>query len=116
MTARARLLLLVAAVVILVGGFVIARGAGRRAGPVGGGGGGEPQGGVKRLTFEKGDRIRFRVVSDVADEVHVHGYDIHADVEAGGRATLSFDATIEGRFEVELEGRGTEIVELEVTP
>lgn len=77
---------------------------------------GEPKGGVKRLSFQKGDKIRFRVVSDVADEIHVHGYDEHFDVAAGGSATVALDATIEGRFEVELEDRGVEIVQLEVTP
>ena len=32
----------------------------------------------------KGDRSRFRVVSDTADEIHVHGYDVHKDVPKGG--------------------------------
>lgn len=78
--------------------------------------GGEPKGGVKRLSYKNGDKIRFRVVSDVADEIHVHGYDKHFDVAAGGSVTVALDATIEGRFEVELENHGVEIVQLEVTP
>lgn len=36
---------------------------------------GEPVDGVAELTFKSGQRIKFRVSSDVADEVHVHGYD-----------------------------------------
>ena len=76
----------------------------------------KPQGGVKRISFTKGDTIKFRVRSDTADEIHFHGYDIHKDVKAGGSATFSVPATIEGRFVVELEGRGTQIAEIEVDP
>ncbi|MEA2303126.1 MAG: hypothetical protein QOH43_406 [Solirubrobacteraceae bacterium] len=78
--------------------------------------GGKPQGGVKRLTFAKGDQIAFRVRSDVADEIHVHGYDVMRQVRAGGTVTFSFRGTIDGIFVVELEGRGVEIASLEVTP
>ena len=78
--------------------------------------GGKPQGGVKRLTFAKGDQIAFRVRSDVADEIHVHGYDVKREVRAGGTVTFSFRGTIDGIFVVELEGRGVEIASLEVTP
>jgi len=77
---------------------------------------GQPQGGVRRLEYKKGDRIRFKVQSDVADEIHVHGYDVMKDVTAGGSASFSFTASIEGRFEVELEDAGTQIAELEVEP
>jgi hypothetical protein len=78
--------------------------------------GGKPQGGVQKLTFAKDHTVRFKVVSDVADEIHVHGYDLMKDVEAGGSVTFSFPAKIDGRFGVELEGRGEQIAELEVTP
>ena len=44
--------------------------------------------------------------SDTADEIHVHGYDVHKDVAAGGSATFSIPATIDGRFVVELENHG----------
>ena len=37
---------------------------------------GHPVGGIRQLTYDQGDRIRFKVDSDVSDEVHVHGYDI----------------------------------------
>jgi hypothetical protein len=76
----------------------------------------KPQGGVKRITFTKGDTIKFTVKSDTADEIHFHGYDVHKDVKAGGSATFSLPATIEGRFVVELEGHGTQIAEVQVNP
>jgi hypothetical protein len=78
--------------------------------------GAKPQGGAKRLTFTKGQTIAFKVQSDTADEIHVHGYDVHKDVKAGGSVSFSIPATIEGRFVVELEQHGTEIAELEVDP
>jgi hypothetical protein len=78
--------------------------------------GAKPVGGVQKLTFTKGDRVRFRVQSDVADEIHVHGYDLMKDVPAGGAVTFSFPASIEGVFEVELEGRKEQIAQLSVKP
>jgi cytoskeletal protein RodZ len=77
---------------------------------------GQPQGGVKTVTFKKGDQAVLKVNSDTADEIHVHGYDLMKDVEKGGSVTFSFKATIDGRFEVELEDAGTQIANLEVTP
>jgi hypothetical protein len=78
--------------------------------------GGKPVGGVKRLEFTKGERARFVVRSDVADEIHVHGYDLKKNVPAGGRVSFSFPANVEGVFEIELEGRKEQIAELRVNP
>ena len=40
--------------------------------------GGKPLGGIVRAQAKKGDRVVVIVGSDVADEVHVHGYDLTA--------------------------------------
>jgi heme/copper-type cytochrome/quinol oxidase subunit 2 len=77
---------------------------------------GKPVGGIADLTYNKGEQVRFKVDSDVSDEIHVHGYDIMKDVEAGGSVSFDFPATIEGIFEAELEGRGEQILELTVNP
>ena len=77
---------------------------------------GEPVGGVQELEYSAGDQVRFEVDSDVADEVHVHGYDLMKDVPAGGSVSFSFPAEIEGIFEVELEGLKEQIAELRVNP
>jgi len=77
---------------------------------------GEPVGGVQRLEYSAGDEVEFSVDSDVADEVHVHGYDLMKDVPAGGSVSFSFPAEIEGIFEVELEGRKEQIAEIRVNP
>jgi hypothetical protein len=75
---------------------------------------GVPKGGIVRQTVDKGDRVVLVVTSDVADEVHLHGYDISRDVAAGGTARIRFKATIPGRFEVELEERRVPIALLTV--
>lgn len=78
--------------------------------------GGQPQGGVRREEVALGAVVRIVVTSDVADEVHVHTYDVRADVAAGGRAELELVADIPGVIEVELEERHTRILTLEVRP
>jgi hypothetical protein len=77
---------------------------------------GKPVGGIAQLTYNKGERVRFKVDSDVSDEVHMHGYDIMKDVKAGGSVSFDFPATIEGVFEAELENRKEQILELTVNP
>lgn len=76
--------------------------------------GGKPVGGIKRATVNKGSTVELVVHSDVADEIHVHGYDLKKDVDAGGTATISFTADIPGVFEAELEDAGLEILQLTV--
>ncbi len=78
--------------------------------------GGRPRGEPRELTFSKGERVRFRVRSDVAEELHIHGYDRYVDIGPGKTATVSFPATIEGIFEVELHGAGAQLASLRVEP
>jgi hypothetical protein len=77
---------------------------------------GKPVGGIAQLTYNEGEQVRFKVDSDVSDEVHMHGYDIAKDVKAGGSVSFDFPATIEGVFEAELEDRKEQILELTVKP
>jgi hypothetical protein len=78
---------------------------------------GEPEGGVRDITVGKDDSVRFKVESEgTSGEIHLHGYDLMKDVEAGGSVTFSFKADIEGVFEVELEETKTPIAELSVEP
>jgi hypothetical protein len=76
----------------------------------------KPVGGVQTVKFKKGGEINLTVHSDVADEVHFHGYDVMKDVKAGGTVQFKMPATIDGVFEVELEGRKTQIASVEVVP
>ena len=76
---------------------------------------GKPQGGIQKITVKKGQPVRFTVHSDVADEIHVHGYNFHKDVKKGGSVSFDFPAKISGIFDIELEGTGEQIASLEVT-
>ena len=77
---------------------------------------GAPKGGIVRKAVKKGDRVVVVVTSDVADHVHLHGYDVFRDVAVGGTARIRFRAALPGRFEVELENRGVQIADLTVEP
>ncbi len=78
--------------------------------------GGEPVGGIARVTATKGDVVAVVVRSDVVDHVHVHGYDLMADVAPGKPARMRFRASLTGRFEIELEDRAKQIAQLTVLP
>lgn len=78
--------------------------------------GGKPKGGVQQITYRKGETIRLQVHSDTADEIHIHGYDLHEDVAKGGTVTFTFPASIEGVFVIELEQHKQQIASLKVTP
>ncbi len=76
--------------------------------------GGSVTGPKGRVKVDRGSTVTLRVTSDVADEVHLHGYDKSVDVEKGGTATLTFTAGVAGVFEVELEGERLQLVQLQV--
>lgn len=64
---------------------------------------GTPVGGVRRLTVAEGRRVTLVVTSNVADRVHLHGYNVFRDVAPGRPARIAFRATIVGTVEAELE-------------
>jgi FtsP/CotA-like multicopper oxidase with cupredoxin domain len=45
--------------------------------------GGKPVGGMQDIEVDKGKTVRFRVVADAAEVVHLHGYDIAKPVAPG---------------------------------
>jgi ABC-type glycerol-3-phosphate transport system substrate-binding protein len=71
---------------------------------------------VERFDVPLDGVVRVSVTADTSDEIHLHGYDLHADVTPVSAAILEFDATIPGVFEIELEGSGVLIGELQVAP
>ncbi len=71
---------------------------------------------VERFAVPLDGEVRLVVTADVTDEVHVHGYDLHADLIPGVAGTLEFSATRFGIFEIELEEAGLLIAELQVAP
>lgn len=75
---------------------------------------GAPVGGVKELTFAKGDRVQIRVKLDGPQEdVHIHGYEIER-LNPVGSAEFDFTADLEGIFELEAHGPDGDIVLAEI--
>lgn len=68
----------------------------------------------RRAEVKLGDNVRLVIESDAADELHVHGYDLTADVVVGQETELSFVAEIPGIFEVEFETIRLQVLELVV--
>jgi hypothetical protein len=72
--------------------------------------------GPTEFTVSQGDRVQIVVHADVMDEVHLHSYDLHADVAPGEPARIEFVANIAGVFECELEDASTLLFQLEIVP
>ena len=71
---------------------------------------------VRQLKVQRDRQVVLVVESGLTDHVHLHGYDLMADVAPGKPATIRFQANAPGRFEIELEDSGLQIAELEVRP
>ncbi len=62
---------------------------------------GEVQGGVQRIEAKAGSTARFVVISDTADDIHLHGYDTVKQVTPGKPARFEIETELEGVFEIE---------------
>ncbi len=60
------------------------------------------------------EKVVLRATSDVPEELHVHTYDVRADLTPGEPAEVRFTAGIPGRHEVEVEKSGKVALTLEV--
>jgi hypothetical protein len=80
---------------------------------------GDPVGGVKTLTYNKGDQVQLEVrLAAPQEAVHVHGYEIEKPA-AHSPVNFSFPANLDGVFEVEvhkLDKTEGPIAELHVNP
>jgi hypothetical protein len=80
---------------------------------------GNPVGGVKTLTYNKGDQVQLEVrLNRPEEEVHVHGYEIKKPAEHSP-VRLLFPAKLDGVFEIELhklDHTEAPIAELHVNP
>jgi hypothetical protein len=135
-TRASRLGLLVAVIAAAVVLFVVLKDSGDSGGDDGGNGAGDtgptaprvqlltvkngdPVGGVKTLTYDKGDEVQLEVrLDEPEEEIHVHGYEIERPAEHSP-VRLSFPANLDGVFEIEvhrLDGTEAEIAELRVNP
>lgn len=75
---------------------------------------GRVDGGSRTEQVTLNQAVRIEVTGDAEEEVHVHGYDVFADVAPAAPAVIELTADIPGVFEVELEGPGKTLFELEV--
>ena len=53
------------------------------------------------VEVEEGDHVTLRLTSEDPLEVHIHGYDLQRELASGKPVTLSFEADLTGRFEIE---------------
>lgn len=77
---------------------------------------GQRTAGPERIVARRGAEVALKVTSDRADTLHLHGYDLHAELRAGQPAAIVFTATHTGRFTYELHESHLELGTLEVTP
>lgn len=66
--------------------------------------------------IEEGQSVSLKVTSDIADEVHLHGYDLDLYLESGKEGEIIFTASKTGRFEFELEEHKFLLGVIEVYP
>lgn len=69
---------------------------------------------LERVTVERGTTVRIVVTSDEPDELHLHGYDLYADVGPGEEGVIEFVADEPGLFELETHARHQVLLQLAV--
>ena len=72
--------------------------------------------GGDNLKVTEGDSVVMKFTLDQKEEIHLHGYDKSVELEKDTTGEISFIANLTGRFPFELEGSGTELGSLEVSP
>jgi hypothetical protein len=77
--------------------------------------GGEVTGAPSRVPVKLGERVVLRFTSDVTEEIHVHGYDLYADLVPGQPAEIAFVADLPGSYEVELHDAAKPLYQLRVS-
>lgn len=68
------------------------------------------------MQIHQGERVVLRITSNAADELHLHGYDLTAQLTPQETTVLEFNANRTGRFTLELHKANTELGALEVYP
>ena len=72
--------------------------------------------GPEVLIAREGFPVAISVTADVADLVHLHGYELQQPIQASETITLQFNANIAGRYLLELEDSAIPLASLEVYP
>ena len=72
--------------------------------------------GPRLVKLVRDEVVEMTVVSDRADELHVHGYNLYATLTPGKPATLRLTARRTGRFGFELHNSGASLGVFEIYP
>lgn len=75
---------------------------------------GRVSGDTGRVSVDAGAPVTITITSDVADEAHLHGYDLETELTPGQPAELRFEATVPGVFELELHSAEKMLLTLQV--
>jgi hypothetical protein len=70
---------------------------------------------TRSVSVKLGTKVRVAITTDVADEVHVHTYDLREEVAAGCTSAIDFTANIPGTVEVELEKAHVHVLEIKAS-
>ncbi len=79
---------------------------------------GKVVGGVRTLTYDKGDEVWLRIsLDEPQEEIHIHGYDI-VKANPSGNVDLRFPAELDGVYELEAHGPSGDVplAELRINP
>jgi heme/copper-type cytochrome/quinol oxidase subunit 2 len=68
-----------------------------------------------RIAVPVGETVTLLITSDIDDQVHIHGYDLFVDLEAGVTAEVSFAADIPGVVEIETHEGALVVATLEAS-
>jgi hypothetical protein len=84
---------------------------------------GQAVGGAKDISATQDDHLTVTLKTDVPAELHIHGYELSKDIDAGQEGSIAFTADATGEFEVEAhhlvhgeEGPGVSLATLTVNP
>lgn len=72
-------------------------------------------GGSSVVKAKSGQFVQIDAVSDVAESLHLHGYDKTLDLKPGKKASVVFKADTKGIFEVETHESGKLVFKLQVS-
>jgi len=61
----------------------------------------DPPAATRTVDVPLGATVTLRITTPTDDRVHVHGYEIEADLPAGVATDVTFDASMAGTYEVE---------------
>jgi plastocyanin len=68
------------------------------------------------LKVSQGDEVTLHITADIADEFHLHGYNLIVQLLPNNTATMHVIAKLSGRFTYELHKSDLELGALEVYP